>query len=310
MAVEKSLWNIKFKNEEKYINGSTIAKFLQTMLNTAYGAAEFYVAYQKDTSNIPTARYGGVLSCEIEPFSLRGTLAQTVSLDYKCKVSSQDAVEHASVNKTLEAVIGPVDGSFSVQEGDNLINYSFWSNLRYAKPSTTGDVNDGVFPTTYNLKGYIHIVREGGAVLSNHIRSYIVLDYVRYEVALRRGSHGVSFAVSNPLKAGNLIAETEYLSAGFAKSLYILYKDDYICNALRNFAEGSFCEEEKNPFLNKETGKFEITILEEYPEDGKVREVETTYYIIQVTCERESGAYSSFALSLMKKAENSRYFSD
>ena len=301
MAVSKELWNIKFKNEERYINGTSIAKFLQTMLNTAHGKAEFYVAYQKDTNNIPTAKYGGVLSCEIEPFSLRGTLSQTVSLDYKCKVSTEDAQEHASVNKTLEAVIGVVDGTFTVKEDGEEVQYSFWSNLRYAKPITNGDINDGVFPTTYNIKGYMHIVREGGAVLSNNIRSYIVIDYVRHEVALRRASHGVSFAVSNPLKAGSFVASTEYLSAGFAKSLYILYKDDYICNALRNFTENNFSEEEPNPFLNKDTGKFEITICEEYPEDGKVREVETTYYIIQVTCERESGAYASFALSLMQK---------
>ena len=92
MAVKKEIFRknftneekyiyMKFKNEEKYINGESIAKLLQTMLNTAHGSPEFYVAYQKDTNNEPAAKYGGVMSCEIEPFSLRGTLSFKESME-------------------------------------------------------------------------------------------------------------------------------------------------------------------------------------------------------------------------------------
>lgn len=309
MAVEKELYNLKFKNEEKYINGANIAKFLQTMLNTAHGKAEFYVAYQKDTNNEPAAIYGGVMSCEIEPFSLRGTLSQTITIDYKCKVSSQDAAVHASVNRTLESILGPVDGSFFVseKEGDSTkkVEYTFWSNFKYGKPSTNGDVDSGVFPTTYNIKGYMHVVREGGALLSNSVKTFILANGTRYEVALRRGSHGVSFNVSNPLKAGCFTAATEYISAGYAKSVLILYKDDYICNALRDFTERTIADND-NPFLNKDNGKYEITIVEEYPD----KDITTTYYIIQATCERESGTYMSFALSLMQQEETVNTYSD
>lgn len=309
MAVEKELFNMKFKNEEKYINGASIAKFLQTMLNTAHGSPEFYVAYQKDTNNEPAAIYGGVMSCEIEPFSLRGTLSQTITIDYKCKVASQDAAVHAAVNKTLESILGPVDGSFYVKEADGdekkTVEYTFWSNFRYGKPTTTGDVDGGVFPTTYNIKGYMHVVREGGALLSNTVKSFILANGTKYEVALRRGSHGVAFNVSNPLKAGCFTAATEYISAGYAKSFYILYKDDYIGNVLRDFTERTLTDAD-NPFLNQSNGKYEITIVEEYPD----KDITTTYYIIQATCERESGAYMTFALSLMQREETVATYSD
>jgi hypothetical protein len=294
----ENIYGIAFKNEEKYINGVTIAKFLQMMLNTANGTPDFYVAYQKDTSNIPTAKYGGVLSCEIEPFSLRGTCAQTINIDYKCKVSSQDAKTHAKVNATLESIIGPVEGSFKVAENDNNngVTYYFWSNFTYAKPTTAGDVDGAVFPTMYNIKGYMHVVRERGAVLSNAVKSYVVLNGTRHEVALRRGSHGVSFTVSNPIKAGSFIASTEYLAAGYAKSLYILYKDDEVGRVLRDFTENRL-EDKDNPFLISD-GKYEIVIEEDYP-DGKT--IKTKYFIVQATCERESGAYATFALSLMQQ---------
>ncbi len=309
MAVEKELFNMKFKNEEKYINGASIAKFLQTMLNTAHGSPEFYVAYQKDTNNEPAAIYGGVMSCEIEPFSLRGTLSQTITIDYKCKVASQNAAVHAAVNKTLESILGPVDGSFYVTEKDGdekkTVEYTFWSNFRYGKPTTTGDVDGGVFPTTYNIKGYMHVVREGGALLSNTVKSFILANGTKYEVALRRGSHGVAFNVSNPLKAGCFTAATEYISAGYAKSFYILYKDDYIGNVLRDFTERTLADAD-NPFLNQSNGKYEITIVEEYPD----KDITTTYYIIQATCERESGAYMTFALSLMQREETVAMYSD
>ena len=302
MAVEKELYNMKFKNEEKYINGASIAKFLQTMLNTAHGKAEFYAAYQKDTNNDPAAIYGGVCSCEIEPFSLRGTLAQTITIDYKCKVVSQDASVHAAVNKTLESIIGPVDGTFFVSETENgeerKVEYTFWSNFRYAKPTTTGVVDNGVFPTTYNIKGYMHVVREGGALLSNTVKTYILANNIRYEVALRSGSHGVAFNVSNPLKAGCFTAATEYISAGYAKTVHILYKDDYIGEKLRDFTERTLSDDD-NLFLNKSNGKYEIVIIEEYID----KEITTKYYIIQATCERESGAYMTFALSLMQQEE-------
>lgn len=315
--VEKELMNMKFKNEERYINGATIAKFLQSMLNAAHGKAEFYVAYQKDTNTDPAAIYGGVMSCEIEPFSLRGTLSQTITIDYKCKVSSQDAAVHAAVNKTLESILGPVDGSFYVSEkaadGEEArkVEYTFWSNFRYAKPTTTGDVDGGVFPTTYNIKGYMHVVREGGALLSNHVKTYILSGGKRYEVALRRGSHGVVFNVANPIKPGSFTAATEFVSAGYAKSVYILYKDDYICHLLRDLCERTL--DDDNPFVNANTGKYEITLVEEYPNMemseglpvyGSVKEIKTTYYIVQATCERESGAYMTFALSLMQREEN------
>ena len=302
MAVEKTLFNLHFKNEEHYINGYTIAKFMQSMLNAACGEPLFYVAYQKDTSNEPSAKYGGVLSCEIEPFSLRGTLAQTINIDYKCKVNSQDPKVHQQVNKVLESIIGPVDGYFTVAEDgiidneeETKVKYTFWSNFRYAKPTTAGDVNDAVYPTVYNIKGYMHVVREHGALLSNAVKSYIVLGEDAYEVALRRGSHGVAFNVSNPLKAGNFTASTEYLSAGYAKSLYILYKDDYIGNLLRDFTENKLADE-NNPFLSK-NGKYEIVIREQYPDTV----VTVKYYIIQATCERESGSYMTFALSLIQQ---------
>ena len=303
MAVEKELYYVKFKNEERYINGATIAKFLQSMLNTAHGSPEFYVAYQKDTNIEQPAPYGGVLSCEFEPFSLRGTLAQTITIDYKCKVVSEDPNVHAAVNKTLESIIGPVDGEFTVTEKNELgdgtnVKYTFWSNFRQAKPTTAGDVDNGVFPTTYNIKGYMHVVREGGALLSNSVKTYIYANRKRYEVALRSGSHGVAFNVSNPLKAGSFTAATEYLSAGYAKSFYILYKDDEICHDLRDFCERKL-KDIDNPFLNFNNGKYEITIIEEYPD----KEVKTRYYIIQATCERESGAYMTFALSLMQQEE-------
>lgn len=306
MAVEKTLFNMVFKNEEKYINGTTIAKFLQTMLNTAHGSPEFYVAYQRDTNNEPEAKYGGVMSCEIEPFSLRGTLAQTINIDYKCKVASQNNAEHTKVNQTLESILGPVDGAFYVKEGEGddeqRVKYTFWSNFRYAKPVTTGDVDSGAYFTTYNIKGYMHVVREGGAILSNTVKTYIKKSGVNYEVALRRGSHGVAYNVSNPLKANSFTAATEYVSAGYAKSFVILYKDEYICHLLRDFCENRFSDDD-NPFLNTETGKPEIIIVEEYPDAGGPTIVETKYYIIQATCERESGAYMSFTFSLMQQEE-------
>lgn len=304
--LDENVFKLKFKNEEKYINGASIARLLQMMLNTAHGKPEFYVAYQKDTNNEPAAIYGGVMSCEIEPFSLRGTLAQTITIEYKCKVASQDAAVHAAVNRTLENILGPVDGSFIVTEKkdmggeDEEVKYTFWSNFRYGKPTTTGDVDGAVFPTTYNIKGYMHVVREGGALLSNTVKSYIKVGEQRYEVALRRGSHGVAFNVSNPLKAGCFTAATEYISAGYAKSFYILYKDEYICHILRDFTEGTLADKD-NPFLTAD-GKYEITIVEEYPD----KQLETTYYIVQATCERESGAYMTFALSLMQREETAQ----
>jgi hypothetical protein len=202
-----------------------------------------------------------------------------------------------------------VDGSFYVTETDGdekkTVEYTFWSNFRYGKPSTTGDVDGGVFPTTYNIKGYMHVVREGGALLSNTVKSFILANGTKYEVALRRGSHGVAFNVSNPLKVGCFTAATEYISAGYAKSFYVLYKDDYIGNVLRDFTERTLADA-NNPFLNQSNGKYEITILEEYPD----KDIMTTYYIIQATCERESGAYMTFALSLMQREETVATYSD
>lgn len=298
MAIEKQVFNMRFKNEEKYINGKSIAKLLQAILNAAHGNPEFYVAYQKDTATDKPAKYGGVLSCEIEPFSLRGTLAQTINIDYKCKVSTQNEAEHATVNKTLENILGPIDGTFDVSEDGTTVRYSFWSNFRYAKPFTPGELDGAAYYTTYNIKGYMHVIREGGARLSNEVKSYIKLDGVKYEVALRRGSTGVAFNVSNPLKANCFLAATEYISAGYAKSMAILYKDDIVCGLLRDFCE-HIDGQNGGPFFNQETGKPEIVIVEEYPD----RDIETTYYIVQLTCERESGAYMAFNLSLMHREE-------
>ena len=300
MAVEKNVFDMSFKNEEKYINSASIAKLLQTMLNEAHGAPEFYVSFEWNKDNFQRAKYQGTLSMDIEPFSLRGTLAETISLELKIDVASEFETEKIAVSKTIDKIMGPVDGTFTVSEmideEDVAVQYEFWCNLSKARTTTSGDIgSDGAYYSVCILKGYMHVIREGGGVLSNMVKTYILINDERHEVVFKTGNAGAVFNTSNPLKAGSFLSDTEYISGAYAKSAVILYRDDYICRLLRDICERKVADKD-NPFMDS-TGQFLVRIIEEYPD----KDLLADYYVLQATINRESGAYVSIQLALTQK---------
>lgn len=301
MAVEKTLFDLSFKNEEKYINSVSIAKLLQSMLNEANGSPDFYVSFDSNKDNAPKAKYMGTLAMDIEPFSLRGTLAETISLELKINMESELESDKIAVAKTIDKVLGPVEGTFTVCETidgeDVAVNYEFWCNLSKARTTTSGDIgNGGAYYSVCTLKGYMHVIREGGGLLSNMVKTFISIGDTLHEVIFKTGNAGVVFNTSNPLKGGSFLADTEYISGAYAKSAIILYRDDYICRLLRDICERKVADKD-NPFLNTTTGEFFIRIVEAYPD----KELSADYYLLQSTVNRESGAYVSIQLALTQK---------
>ncbi len=297
MAVDKTIFGMSFKNEEKYINSASIAKLLQSMLNEAHGSPDFYVSFEWNKDNFQRAKYQGTLSMDIEPFSLRGTLAETISLELKIDVASEFDSEKIAVSKTIDKVLGPVDGKFTVTENDTSVQYEFWCNLSKARTTTSGDIGTGgAYYSVCTLKGYLHVIREGGGLLSNMVRTFISVNGELHEVIFKTGNAGVVFNTSNPLKAGSFLTDAEYISGAYAKSALILYRDDYICRLLRDICERKVADKD-NPFMNFYTGQCVLRIVEAYPDTDLVAD----YYLLQSTINRESGAYVSIQLALTQK---------
>ena len=360
------LW---YKNEEKYINDSTIASLLQDMLNKAAGAPLFKVYLETKAKLDADEAYTCTLKTRIEPYMLKGAHCESVNVRLSIKYPLENEQEKIKVINIVTKCLGYVTGGFKVHDNkalnghvigdsDEQIDYTFCSNFTKDESTTPENINSH-YTGTLTLKGNMHITRSDGGILSDTVETYILIKdkqtrsisraalgynvayfsddkfvapdegvvypsnggngrdededrlvnpdeggvypavperYKEYYVVGRTVEGSWQAVTDNPIKAGSFIPDTEYNAVTNAKSLILLFRNDYICNLLRDFAQGLLGE--NNDFIDEATGKPVLTLKEKYP-DGKI--VQDTYYIYEVKETREAGSYMCLSIALLKR---------
>lgn len=297
MAVENEKLLLWYKNEEKYINDSTIMSLLQDMLNKAAGKPLFKVYLETKTTVRQDVAYTCTLKTRIEPYMLKGAHCENVNVRLSIKYPMENEQEKISVINIITKCLGFITGGFKCTERETQqpIDYTFCSNFTKDESTTPENINSH-YTGTITLKGNMHITRSDGGILGDMVENYIVLGGKEYPVVGRTVEGSWQAVTDNPIKAGSFIPDTEYNAVTNAKSLILLYRNDYICNILRDFAQGLLGE--NNEFIDNATGKPVLTLKEKYP-DGKI--VQDTYYIYEVKETREAGSYMCLSVALLKR---------
>lgn len=288
------LW---FKNEEKYINDGTIAALMQDMLNKAAGSPLFKVYLETKTSLKMDEAYTCTLKTRIEPYMLKGAHCESVNVRLSVKYPLENEQEKMRVINIITKCLGFITGGFKCAEKgtQESINYTFCSNFTKDESATPENINSH-YTGTITLKGNMHITRSDGGILGDMVENNIVLGDEEYPVVGRTVEGSWQAVTDNPIKAGSFIPDTEYNAVTNAKSLILLYRNDYICNLLRDFAQGLLGE--NNGFIDGATGKPVLTLKEKYPDGRTVRD---TYYIYEVKETREAGSYMCLSVALLKR---------
>lgn len=299
MAVEKQSLLFWFKNEEKYINENTIATVLQSMLNEAAGKPTFKV-FLNDKSDFDD---DGLLTCvlktRIEPYMLKGAHCESVNVRLEIHYPTEDPQAKISLLNIITKCLGFITGGFKCTDEEGAgIDYTFCSN--FSKDETTTPENiDSHYTAKLIIRGNMHITRSDGGILGDLVENYIVLDGEEYQVVGRTVESSCQANIDSPIKDGANQPETEINAFSFAKTLIILYRNDYICNALRSYAHGK-----ENPFSNATSGRPELTLKEVYPatpeSNGEVI-LQNVYYIYEIKETREAGSYMALSVTLIKK---------
>ena len=314
MAVENEKLLLWYKNEEKYINDTNIASLLQDMLNTAAGKALFKVYLETKTTLKADEAYTCTLKTRIEPYMLKGAHCENVNVRLSVKYPLENEQEKINVINIITKCLGFITGGFKchsdgsrnghdIGDSDESIEYTFCSNFTKDESTTPENINSH-YTGTITLKGNMHITRSDGGILGDMVENYIILKKPlpnrpanrAYPIVGRTIEGSWQAVTDNPIKAGSFIPDTEYNAITNAKSLIILFRNDYICNLLRDFAQGLL--DEDNEFIDQETGKPVLTLREKYP-DGKI--VQDTYYIYEVKETREAGSYMCLSVALLKR---------
>lgn len=295
--VENKNLLIWYKNEEKYINDSTILSLLQDMLNKAAGKPLFKVYLETKTTLKIDEAYTCTLKTRIEPYMLKGAHCESVNVRLFIKYPLENEQEKIKVINIVTKCLGFITGGFKCtdKETQEPIDYTFCSNFTKDESATPENINSH-YTGTITLKGNMHITRSDGGILGDMVGNYIVLGDKEYPVVGRTVEGSWQAVTDNPIKAGSFVPETEYNAVTNAKSLILLYRNDYICNLLRDFAHGLL--DGNNAFIDNLTGKPVLTLKEKYP-DG--RTVQDTYYIYEVKETREAGSYMCLSMALMRR---------
>lgn len=310
MAVDNEKQLLWYKNEEKYINDTNIAALLQDMLNQAAGKALFKVYLETKTTLKADEAYTCTLKTRIEPYMLKGAHCENVNVRLSIKYPLENEQEKINIINIITKCLGFITGGFKCTdtETDKAIDYTFCSNFTKDESTTPENINSH-YTGTITLKGNMHITRMDGGLLGDTVENFILLGDKEYGIVGRSVEGAWQAVTDNPIKAGSFIPETEYNAVANAKSLIILFRNDYICNLLRDFAHGILSNKE-NPFINQKTGKPELKLKEIYPyiqvdENGKsylsTKEIIDTYYINEVRETREAGTYMVLSVSLLKR---------
>lgn len=297
MAVNNEKLLLWYKNEEKYINDSTILALLQDMLNKAAGKPLFKVYLETKTKLETDEAYTCTLKTRIEPYMLKGAHCESVNVRLSIKYPLENEQEKINVINIVTKCLGFITGGFKCTDQDTqeLIDYTFCSNFTKDESATPENINSH-YTGTITLKGNMHVTRSDGGILGDMVENYIVLGGKEYAVVGRTVEGSWQAVTDNPIKAGSFIPDTEYNAVTNAKSLILLFRNDYICNLLRDFAQGLLGED--NAFIDEDTGKPVLTLKEKYP-DGKT--VQDTYYIYEVKETREAGSYMCLSVALLKR---------
>ena len=297
MAVENENLLLWYKNEEKYINDGTILWLMQDMLNKAAGKPLFKVYLETKTTLKIDEAYTCTLKTRIEPYMLKGAHCENVNVRLSIKYPNENEQEKINVINIATKCLGFMTGEFRCADDktDEPIIYTFCSNFTKEESTTPENINSH-YTGTITLKGNMHITRSDGGILGDMVENYIVLNGREHSVVGRTVEGTWQAVTDNPIKAGSFIPETEYNAVTNAKSLILLYRNDYICNLLRDFAYGLLGE--NNEFIDEATGKPVLTLKEKYP-DG--RTVQDTYYIYEVKETREAGSYMCLSVALLKR---------
>ena len=302
MAVENENLLLWYKNEEKYINDNTIASLLQDMLNKAASKPLFKV-YLNDKSDLDSVEtYTCTLKTRIEPYMLKGAHCESVNVRLTIKYCAENAALKNSLLNIVNKCLGFVSGGFMYTNdtGEN-IDYTFCSNFSKEESGTPENIN-GHYTASTVLRGNMHITRGDGGLLGDMVENYIVIGNREYPVVGRTVESSCQANIDSPIKANSFHPDTEYNAVTVAKTLVILFRNDYICNTLRNYAQG-ILNESDNPFIDKETGKLVLQLKEVYPAVGKHAQevIQDTYYIYEIKESREVGSYMCLSVALIKK---------
>ena len=318
MAVDNEKQLLWYKNEEKYINDTNIAALLQDMLNQAAGKPLFKVYLETKTTLKADEAYTCTLKTRIEPYMLKGAHCENVNVRLSIKYPLENEQEKINVINIVTKCLGFITGGFKchsdgsrnghdIGDSDESIEYTFCSNFTKDESTTPENINSH-YTGTITLKGNMHITRMDGGLLGDTVENFILLGDKEYGIVGRSVEGAWQAVTDNPIKAGSFVPETEYNAVANAKSLIIFFRNDYICNLLRDFAHGILRNDE-NPFINMKTGKPELTLKEIYPyikeeEDNSylsTKEIIDTYYINEVKETREAGSYMCLSVALLKK---------
>lgn len=300
MAVEKTSGKIQYSNTDKYIRWANISSLMESMLNMAAGRAMFKVYADNKTEPTDNEPYVCVLKMRIEPSTMRGTGSSTIDIRLTVKIPTENAeIKNRAVN-VLNKILGAMSGTFNVTEYGETMEYTFFSNFRIGDSQTPENIN-AQFVASYVIEGKMSVMRStGGAVLSDMVKTYISMPANligitagNHEILTRSVQGSWQTITDNPVKMGDMQAETEYTAISSTKSLIILQRNDEISNFLLDFINGRISPG-LNPFIDDETGKYVVTLKEVYP----FKAIEKKYYLTGITNSREAGAYASFVLSL------------
>ncbi len=301
MAVENEKLLLWYKNEEKYINDGTILALMQDMLNKAAGKPLFKVYLETKSAIKSDEAYVCTLNTSIEPYMLKGAHCENVNVRLSVKYPLENEQDKIYVINVITKCLGFITGGFKCKDADekDFIDYTFCSNFTKDESAAPENINSH-YTGTVTLKGNMHITRSDGGILGDLVENYIVLGGKEYAVVGRTAESSWQAVTDNPIKAGSFIPDTEYNAVTNAKSLILLFRNDYICNLLRDFAQGLLGE--VNEFIDEDTGKPVLTLKEKYP-DGKT--VQDTYYIYEIKETREAGSYMCISVALLKRPERS-----
>lgn len=304
MAVENENLLLWYKNEEKYINDNTILSLLQDMLNKAAGSPLFKVYLETKTSLKMDEAYTCTLKTRIEPYMLKGAHCESVNVRLSIKYPLENEQEKIKVINIVTKCLGFITGGFKCTEKDTQepIDYTFCSNFTKDESTTPENINSH-YTGTITLKGNMHITRSDGGILGDMVENYIVISDTEYPVVGRTVESSCQANIDSPVKADSFRPDTEYNAVTNAKTLIMLFRNDYICNTLRDYAQGVLNDED-NPFIAENTGKAELTLKEVYPaapNEDERKVVQDTYYIYEVKETREAGVYMALSVALIKK---------
>lgn len=303
MSVENENLLIWYKNEEKYINENTIAALLQNMLNKAAGKPYFRVYINEKATIEQSEKYTCVLKTRIEPYMLKGAHCESVNVRLNVIYPIENASEKIFVLNTLNKCLGFLTGGFKYTDEDTkeIIDYTFCSNFSKEESSTPENINSH-WTASIIVRGNMHITRGDGGLLGDMVENYIVLNGTEYAVVGKTVECSEQANMDSPIKKGAFRPSMEINARTNAKTLILLYRNDYICNILRDLAHGILANTD-NPFIDENTGNLVLTLKETYPavSNQSVKVVQDTYYIYEVKETREAGAYMALSVALIKK---------